>query len=184
MASVSRSGDRSELLKGPLYYVIVLISATLLFWRNSLAGIVTVSMMCGGDGAADIIGRRFGSTIKLPWNSSKSWAGSIAMFAAGLGMAACFTAAFSAVGAINTAPPLSSMLPALAAVCAAATLVESLPINGVVDDNLSVPLVAVAGSALLLPASAVVARTGAAVLLAGVGTSTVAVPLLQALHLS
>ena len=33
----------------------------------------------GGDGLADIIGRRFGG-VKLPWNTAKSWAGSLAMF--------------------------------------------------------------------------------------------------------
>lgn len=37
--------------------------------------------MCGGDGLADIIGRRFGGNAKLPHNSNKSWAGSAAMFA-------------------------------------------------------------------------------------------------------
>jgi phytol kinase len=35
-------------------------------------------MLCGGDGLADIIGRRFGK-VKLPWNGSKSWAGSLGM---------------------------------------------------------------------------------------------------------
>ncbi len=29
---------------------------------------------------ADIVGRRLGGRHKLPWNSSKSWAGSGAMF--------------------------------------------------------------------------------------------------------
>ena len=35
--------------------------------------------MCGGDGLADIVGRRYGSA-KLPFNHSKSWVGSLAMF--------------------------------------------------------------------------------------------------------
>jgi phytol kinase len=43
-----------------------------------------VALMCGGDGLADIIGRRFGSGAKLPHNSNKSWAGSAAMFAGAL----------------------------------------------------------------------------------------------------
>ena len=41
---------------------------------------MVLSLMCGGDGLADIIGRKFG-TAKLPFNTSKSWAGSAAMFA-------------------------------------------------------------------------------------------------------
>ena len=35
--------------------------------------------MCGGDGLADVVGRRYGSA-KLPFNHSKSWVGSLAMF--------------------------------------------------------------------------------------------------------
>lgn len=85
--SVSREGDRSELLKGPLYYVIVLITATILCWRQQPAGLVAVSVMCGGDGLADIVGRRLGAGNKLPWNPQKSLAGSLAMFFGGLAMA-------------------------------------------------------------------------------------------------
>ncbi len=80
--SISRSGDKSEVLKGPLYYCIVLIAISLICWRDSPAGLVTISVMCGGDGLADIVGRRFGEA-KLPYNPQKSWAGSIAMFSAG-----------------------------------------------------------------------------------------------------
>ena len=80
--SVSRSLDRRELLRGPLFYCLVLISTTLLCWRDSPVGLIAVSMMCGGDGLADIVGRRWG-TVKLPYNSSKSYAGSVAMFLGG-----------------------------------------------------------------------------------------------------
>lgn len=70
---------RRELLRGPLYYVLVLLAVTLLFWRQSPIGITVVALMCGGDGLADLVGRRFGSA-KLPFNQNKSWAGSLAMF--------------------------------------------------------------------------------------------------------
>lgn len=36
-------------------------------------------MMCGGDGLADIVGRRWGANNRLPWNEAKSWAGSAGM---------------------------------------------------------------------------------------------------------
>lgn len=85
--STSRSGDKGELLRGPLYYVVVLIGATLAFWRESPAGLIAVSMMCGGDGLADIVGRRFGGQNRLPWNDTKSWAGSAAMLLGGAAMA-------------------------------------------------------------------------------------------------
>jgi phytol kinase len=35
--SLSRTGDRREILKGPLYYGIVFVVCTLIFWRNSPA---------------------------------------------------------------------------------------------------------------------------------------------------
>jgi phytol kinase len=90
--SVSREGDRHELLKGPSYYCAVLATCILAFWRDSPAGLVAIAMMCGGDGLADIVGRRLG-TVKLPYNSSKSWAGSAAMFLGGLAMAFGWVAA-------------------------------------------------------------------------------------------
>lgn len=43
------------------------------------------------------------------------------------------------------------MLPAIAAVCAACTVVESLPVNSVLDDNLTVPVVAALMSMALMP---------------------------------
>lgn len=82
-----RSGDRGELLRGPLYYVLALIAATLLFWRDSPAGLLAISVMSGGDGLADIVGRRWGGN-RLPWNAAKSWAGSGGMLLGGAAMAA------------------------------------------------------------------------------------------------
>lgn len=55
------------------------MAVTLLFWRQSPIGITVVALMCGGDGLADLIGRKYGSA-KLPFNQNKSWAGSLAMF--------------------------------------------------------------------------------------------------------
>ncbi|KAH7671948.1 Phytol kinase protein [Dioscorea alata] len=80
--SVTREGKREELLRGPLCYVLVLLVCTLFFWRQSPIGIVSLAMMSGGDGFADIVGRRFG-TLKLPYNKRKSWIGSISMFTFG-----------------------------------------------------------------------------------------------------
>lgn len=83
----THSGDRGELLRGPLYYVLVLVGVTAVFWRTHPAGLVAVSLVCGGDGLADIVGRRWGGSNKLPWNGDKSWAGTLAMFGGGGAMA-------------------------------------------------------------------------------------------------
>ena len=69
---------RSELLGGPLYYVLVLAAATVLSWRTSAVGIIALAMMCGGDGLADIVGRNVKGP-RLPYNPEKSVFGSLAM---------------------------------------------------------------------------------------------------------
>ena len=74
------ASSRRELLRGPLYYVMVLLAVTIYYWRESPTAFVIVALMCGGDGIADIVGRRFGKGNPLPHNSNKSWAGSVAMF--------------------------------------------------------------------------------------------------------
>ncbi|KAF5733705.1 putative Phytol kinase 1 chloroplast precursor [Tripterygium wilfordii] len=48
--SVTREGKPEELLRGPLYYVVVLIVCALVFWRESPCGLISLAMMCGGDG--------------------------------------------------------------------------------------------------------------------------------------
>ncbi|BDA48202.1 probable phytol kinase, chloroplastic [Coccomyxa sp. Obi] len=135
--AMSREGDRAELLRGPLYYVLVLLGATLVYWRESPVGVAVFSLMCGGDGLADIVGRRLGKTHKLPWNPSKSWAGSGAMFLGGSAMALAFTALFCAMGYFEC--DMAVMATGIAAIAFIATLIESLPINQKLDDNISVP---------------------------------------------
>uniref|UniRef100_A0A804NY35 Uncharacterized protein n=1 Tax=Zea mays TaxID=4577 RepID=A0A804NY35_MAIZE len=80
--SMTRHGDRRELLKGPLYYACAITLTTIVFWRTSPISIAVICNLCAGDGVADIAGRRFGH-VKLPHNPEKSYAGSIAMFLAG-----------------------------------------------------------------------------------------------------
>ncbi|KAF4368018.1 hypothetical protein F8388_002629 [Cannabis sativa] len=135
--SVTRHGNPEELLRGPLYYVIVLILCALVFWRESPVAVIALSMMCGGDGVADIMGRRFGSA-KIPYNPDKSLVGSISMFVFGFLVSVGMLYYFSALGYFNLDWP--STLQRVALVSMVATVVESLPISNVVDDNLSVPL--------------------------------------------
>jgi len=145
--AVSRKGDRTELLKGPFYYTIVLTLVTLAFWRSP-TGIVALSIMCGGDGLADIIGRRFGGTNKLFYNASKSWAGSAAMFFGSLVFSEVLLLIFAKYGFLDHVTSATTARVAL--ICALAAALESLPINKFVDDNISVPVVAlILGTQLL-----------------------------------
>ncbi|XP_051220157.1 probable phytol kinase, chloroplastic [Lolium perenne] len=149
--SVTREGKREELLRGPLYYVIVLLIIVLVFWRDSPIGIVSLSMMSGGDGFADIIGRRFGS-LKLPFNKKKSWAGSVAMFISGSLLSAIMLFYFSWLGHIQVS--WDQALGKLLLVALAATVVECIPVNDVVDDNISVPLATMCVAFLLFGSTA------------------------------
>ncbi|THU59172.1 hypothetical protein C4D60_Mb03t22190 [Musa balbisiana] len=144
--SVAREGRPEELLRGPLYYVIVLLLCTLVFWRESPVGVVSLTMMSGGDGFADIVGRRYGVT-KLPYNQQKSWVGSISMFVFGMLFSVGMLYYFSVFGYVDF--DLEQTITRVALISLAATVVESLPISDVIDDNVSVPLTSVLTSVLL-----------------------------------
>ncbi|KAK7268467.1 hypothetical protein RIF29_21166 [Crotalaria pallida] len=139
--SVTREGDPQELLRGPLYYVVILMLCAVVFWRESSVGVVSLAMMCGGDGVADIIGRRYGS-MKIPYNHKKSWAGSISMLVFGFLVTLGMLYYYSVLGHVQL--DWVSTVPRVALVAFVATVVESLPITEVVDDNISVPLVTMA----------------------------------------
>lgn len=76
--TMTRTGDRRELLKGPLYFVIVAtICGTLLY--KSFPGIVAMAILGWGDGVAPIVGSRYGR-LKYKIFSDKSLEGSLSMF--------------------------------------------------------------------------------------------------------
>eukprot|EP00271_Cylindrocystis_brebissonii_P022286 TRINITY_DN8522_c0_g1_i2.p1 TRINITY_DN8522_c0_g1~~TRINITY_DN8522_c0_g1_i2.p1 ORF type:complete len:351 (+),score=33.45 TRINITY_DN8522_c0_g1_i2:245-1297(+) len=89
--AMSREGRPEELLGGPLCYGLAFALLVLCFWRDSPTGPVALALLCGGDGFADIVGRRVRSP-KLPWNPSKSWAGSLAMLLIGFLLAVMYVA--------------------------------------------------------------------------------------------
>jgi phytol kinase len=136
--AMTRNGDRREILRGPLYYGILFVVLTILYWLDSPTGIVALMLMCGGDGLADILGRRFGQA-KLPWNPEKSWIGSLGMFLGGWVFSIVMIDIFIALGYF--APPPGTYLPAITLIALAATAVESLPLRDV--DNITITLVAV-----------------------------------------
>lgn len=103
-------------------------------------------MMCGGDGIADIMGRRFGS-VKIPYNKKKSWVGSISMFIFGFLISIGMLYYFSALGYFQL--DWVWTVERVALVSLVATIVESLPITEVVDDNISVPLASMVTAVLI-----------------------------------
>ncbi|CAN8253199.1 unnamed protein product [Cochlearia groenlandica] len=135
--SMSRHGDRRELLKGPLYYALSITSACIFYWKTSPIAIAVICNLCAGDGMADIVGRRLG-TEKLPYNKNKSVAGSIGMATAGFLASVGFMYYFASFGYIENTG--GTMILRLFIISIASTFVESLPISTDIDDNLTVSL--------------------------------------------
>jgi phytol kinase len=136
--AMSRSGDRREILRGPLFYGIVFVIMTLVYWKTSPIGMVALMLMCGGDGLAEIMGRGIKSP-KLPWSKKKSLAGSLGMFIGGWLLATFIVGVF--IGARVFTVPFGSTLLPITIIALAGTVVESLPLAEV--DNITVTLVAV-----------------------------------------
>ncbi|MBY8979709.1 MAG: hypothetical protein KGD72_04915 [Candidatus Lokiarchaeota archaeon] len=87
VASMSRSGDPRELLQGTLYYSIVMVLMTFFWFYVPSTGIsnanptalLIIGCISGGDGLADIIGRKFGGKKIGLKGSEKTIVGSIGM---------------------------------------------------------------------------------------------------------
>jgi phytol kinase len=133
--AMSRTGDRREILRGPLFYGLVFVAVTLIYWKDSLIGIPALMMMCGGDGTADIIGRRIDSR-KLPWSPEKSLAGSLSVFLGGWLLTLLIFAVYVWVGVFD-GPVIRFILP-VTWIALGAMLVESLPFKDVDNITLTV----------------------------------------------
>jgi phytol kinase len=136
--AMSRTGDRREILRGPLYYGIMFILLTIFFWTENPIGIVALMMMCGGDGLADVTGRRFNSA-RLPYSPEKSVAGSLGVFFGGWILSALVLLVYVFAGVFPA--PFSAYLMPITIVAVVGTLVESLPFKDI--DNITVTLASV-----------------------------------------
>ena len=136
--SMSRSGNPRELLRGPLFYGIAFVALTVLFWKDSPIGIVALMLLCGGDGVADLAGRKFKSA-KLPWSPEKSVAGSLAVLIGGWALAILLVAIYISAGVFGGS--ISDYLLPISIISLVGMLVESLPYHDV--DNLTVTIAAV-----------------------------------------
>jgi phytol kinase len=135
--AMTRHGNPREMLRGPLYYGLAFTLCTIVFWRSSPVGIMALMALCGGDGLADIIGRRFG-VHKLPLNPDKSWAGSAAMYVGSFSFAGGMLLWFSHLNLLTLMP---NAWIHVAIITLVVTLVEALPLREV--DNLTLTATAV-----------------------------------------
>jgi phytol kinase len=137
--ALSRTGDPKEILRGPLFYGIMFVVMTVIFWKDSPVGMTALMVMCGGDGIADLVGRRVKSP-KLLWSPNKSVAGSASVFLGGWLLSAFILAIYAGVGAF-TSSFAAYVLP-LTLIALVSTLVESLPFKDI--DNITVTVAAAA----------------------------------------
>jgi phytol kinase len=138
--AMTRHGNPREILLGPLFYGLIFVACTLAFWRTSPVGITGLMILCGGDGLADIVGRRWGRA-KLPHSRQKSWIGSAAMALGGFALALAFVAAFNAMGVLEPRLDMNAAILKLGLISLAAAVAESLPLADV--DNLTTTGVAI-----------------------------------------
>jgi dolichol kinase len=125
----ARGEEAGRFVLGPLTLGAGALLALLLFPAPAAA--VAILALAFGDGAAALVGRRFGRH-RLPLTGGKSLEGSLA----------CLAAVFLATLAL-TFDPLRAL-----AIAAVATLAEAAPIGDL--DNLLVPLLAGAAATALL----------------------------------
>jgi dolichol kinase len=134
--SMSRTGDPRELLEGTLYYAIVMVLMTFFWFYVPSTGIgnanptalLIIGCVSGGDGLADIIGRKFGGEKKFGFKGSeKTIIGSIGMLVGSILVSSILVLIFSLeVPHINI---VTLILPIIV-VSIVATVVEALSPKG------------------------------------------------------
>jgi phytol kinase len=138
VSAMTRNGDRREILRGPLFYGIVFVLLTIFFWKDTPIGIIALMLLCGGDGLADVVGKRIKSAV-LPWSRNKTIAGTLAFFVGGWFFSVVVMAVY--IYFYIFIGPLTDYLTAITVISLAGMMVESLPFRDI--DNLTVPAVAI-----------------------------------------
>ena len=90
--TMTRTGDRSELLRGPLYFTLVMNLMGTLFFYSPVA-VTSMSFLGWGDGLAPVFGKIFGKH-KFRIYSEKSLEGSLAFIFFGFSIAVLFNLFF------------------------------------------------------------------------------------------
>jgi dolichol kinase/tetrahydromethanopterin S-methyltransferase subunit G len=145
--SVSRSGDKSEVLGGPFIYVCLFQAFTLLFWRTSVVGVIAMSTMAAGDGMADLVGRKWGRNNKWWFSEDKSVAGTVAFAISSTLTSYGLVQLFMTTGFYQSPLAPLALLLQIAGISVVCSMIELLPFG---DDNYTVPISAAILTALLL----------------------------------
>jgi len=134
--TMTRTGDRRELLKGTFYFVIVGIICGTVFYKE-LPGVLAMAVLGWGDGLAPIVGMKLGK-MEYKVLCKKTVEGSLAFFAGSL-LAGMFFVWLIIPAAFN--------LSAILIIALVATIVEGVSPKEV--DNILIPVVVIALAFLL-----------------------------------
>ena len=129
--TMTRTGDKRELLKGTFYFVIVGIICGTVYYKQ-LPGVLAMAVLGWGDGLAPIVGMKLGK-MKYKVLSEKTVEGSLAFFAGSV-----LAGMFFVWLIIPEAFDLSTIL----IIAFAVTIVEGLSPKEV--DNILIPLAVIA----------------------------------------
>ncbi|MBI4475729.1 MAG: DUF92 domain-containing protein, partial [Acidobacteria bacterium] len=129
---------------GAVLYALAVLLLVLVFPHRPDIAAAAWAVMALGDGTATLAGHYLGGR-RIPWNTDKSLAGTLAFILAG-SLGAIFFA-WWVRPAVHPPPPLVFVLTAPVVAATAAALVETIRIR--LDDNISVPAVAAGVLALL-----------------------------------
>ena len=128
--SMSRTGDPKELLGGTLHYAIIMVIFSILWFYSPAnpTSLIIVGCLAGGDGIADVVGRKYGGEKKFGLGGSqKTLIGSLGMFIGSFISSIILVLIFSiAVLEFNIAILIAPIL----IISAVATVVEALAPKG------------------------------------------------------
>lgn len=141
--SMSRSGDPKELLGGTLYYATLFCVVTILWFYVPVTGIagatpavaLILGCLAGGDGLADVIGRKYGGDKKFGiGGAEKTLAGSFGMFIGSFLFSYILTVIISLEVGFDSIILIAPIL----VISLVATIVEAITPKGL--DNWTVPI--------------------------------------------
>ncbi len=134
--TMTRTGDKHELLRGTLYFVVVAMICGTVFYKQ-FAGVLAMAVLGWGDGFAPIVGIKLGR-MHYRVLSPKTIEGSLAFFAGAL-LAGLFF--------VHLIVPASFNPSKIALIALAATVVEGVSPKEV--DNILIPATVIGLSAVL-----------------------------------
>ena len=153
--SMSRSGDPKELLGGTLYYAFMMVVIAIIWFyvpapadlaNATPAALIVFGCLAGGDGFADVIGRKYGGEKKFGiGGAEKTLAGMIGMFIGSFLFSTTLVFFFSLEVAIFS---LVDLLLPIIVVSLVATIIEAITPKGL--DNLTITIASMI-MVLLLP---------------------------------